>query len=700
MSRFFRHERQDGDIEVLSFDAPEERVNTLQAELIPEFAAWLEAMHRQPPAGIIITSSKADCFIAGADIRMLDLCPDAEAARALAQQGQQLFARLAALPCPVVAAIHGSCLGGGLELALACDARVASQAASTRLGLPEIQLGLLPGSGGTQRLPRLVGLPQALEMMLTGRQLTARQAWRCHLVDDVVPQEQLLLAARQQLSRGKRGRARRISRVQAVWSLPPLRSLLLYLARTRAERKARGHYPAIAGLLQAISTGLSQGMVAGLACEAEIFGQLVCSPQSAALRHLFFATREQKRTGEEGAAPAPVTTLGVLGAGLMGAGIAAVSVLQAGCWVRIKETGYPALQKAMAHLRQQLSRRGQRGALTPREQEQRLARCSGTLDYAGFRQLDLVIEAVFEDLALKQRMVNEVQQVTGPAPIFASNTSSLPIHQIAAGALYPQRVLGLHYFSPVEKMPLVEVIPHATTDPQAVATVLALARAQGKTPIVVKDVAGFFVNRILAPYMLEAVTLLSEGEAIEEIDKALLSVGFPVGPLALLDEVGLDVVAHIGPVLAAAHGERFALSPLLAQLLARGSKGRKSGRGFYRYPASGKKQVDTSLYDVLKILPIRLMSLAQMAERCQLLMLNEAVRCLDEGVIASAADGDVAAVYGIGYPPFTGGPFWHLQQIGLAEVVNRLHSLEAAHGPRFAPCDGLRQRLAEGRAFY
>lgn len=700
MNHFFNHHRQDGDIEVLTFDAPNERVNTLHQALIPEFAAWLEAMHRQPPAGIILTSAKADCFIAGADIHMLDQCADSDAATALAQQGQQMFARLAALPCPVVAAIHGSCLGGGLELALACDARIASSAAVTRLGLPEIQLGLIPGSGGTQRMPAQLGLPLALDLMLSGRQLSARAALRCKLVDEVVPMEQLLVAARRWLHSGKRQR-RPVWYQQGLLRLAPLRNWVLRKARANAERKAQGQYPAIPALLQTVSDGLQQGMAQGLATEARCFGQLVCTSQSRALRHLFHLGREQRRQGPYAdLTPHPVGAVGVLGGGLMGAGIATVTVMRAATAVRVKETQYAPLQRVMAHLRQALQQRVKRGQLSPRELERQAARLSGCIDYSGFQQLDLVIEAVFEELTLKQQMVSEVQQRCGERLVFASNTSSLPIHEIAAGAPYPQQVLGLHYFSPVEKMPLVEVIPHAGTDPQAVATVLALARAQGKTPVVVKDVAGFFVNRILAPYLQEAVTLLLEGEAIEEIDKALVSAGFPVGPLALLDEVGLDVVDKIGPVLVAAHGERFRPSPALATLLAQGNKGRKSGSGFYRYPHKGPKQVNAQVYDLLQVLPVRLVPLSAMAERCQWLLLNEAVRCLDEGVIASPADGDLAAIYGLGYPPFTGGPFWQMQQLGLDEVVRQLRRLEQAYGPRFAPCAGLLARVERQASFY
>jgi len=326
---------------------------------------------------------------------------------------------------------------------------------------------------------------------------------------------------------------------------------------------------------------------------------------------------------------------------------------------------------------------------------------SGTTDYSGFAQVDLVVEAVFEDLALKQSMVAEIEKNAAPRTIFASNTSSLPIHQIAAQATRPEQVIGLHYFSPVDKMPLVEVIPHAGTSPQTISTTVALAKKQGKTPIVVADRAGFYVNRILAPYMIEAMHCLLEGEPIESIDHALVQFGFPVGPVQLLDEVGIDVGTHIMPILQQAWGERFALPAALDAVLKDDRKGRKNGRGFYLYPQKGrKKQPDSTIYRLLNISAKHHLSAQNIAQRCVMMLLNEAARTLDEEVVSCARDGDIGAVFGIGFPPFLGGPFHYMDQLGIGEVVNSLEQLMQRHGPRFAPCERLKKMADAEETFY
>jgi 3-hydroxyacyl-CoA dehydrogenase / enoyl-CoA hydratase / 3-hydroxybutyryl-CoA epimerase len=701
MSQFFRIDIEPTGIIHLTLDVQGESVNTLQEALIPEFAALLSRWQEDTSImGLIIDSAKEGNFIAGADIRMLDACTSSDMAQRLAQQGQDLFTRLAALPFPVVAAIDGTCLGGGLELALACDYRVASDSPKTRLGLPEIQLGLIPGSGGTQRLPRLIGLPKALDLMLTGRQLDARAAQRIGLIDERVAAPLLVQAATRLVGEGKR-RGRLPWLQHLVCHVAPLRGWVFKKAREQAQTQTRGNYPAPARLLATVETGLAQGVPAGLECEALHFGHLVMTSESQALRALFHAsTAHKKEKLYQGAAAWPIRRVGVLGAGLMGAGIAHVTASRAQLPVRIKDTRFDAVNRAISHTRQELQRQLQKRRITESDLREQLARLSGCVDYQGFQRLDVVVEAVFEDLDLKRQMVAEVLAAGHPQTIFASNTSSLPITQIAEGATDPSRIVGLHYFSPVEKMPLVEIIPHAGTAPEVVATVLALARAQGKTPIVVQDRAGFYVNRILAPYMNEAVSLLFEGETITDIDHTLRDAGFPVGPLTLLDEVGLDVAAKIGPILVAAHGARFTPNGALQTMLDDGRKGRKTQQGFYRYPVRGKKIVDTRLYDLLKVLPVKRLEPQLMVDRCLLLMLNEAVRCLDEAVIASPRDGDLAAVYGIGYPPFQGGPFRHMERLGLANVAARLQELALHYGDRFEPCAGLLRRAEAGESFY
>ncbi|MGL5400312.1 MAG: 3-hydroxyacyl-CoA dehydrogenase NAD-binding domain-containing protein, partial [Plesiomonas shigelloides] len=388
----------------------------------------------------------------------------------------------------------------------------------------------------------------------------------------------------------------------------------------------------------------------------------------------------------------------VLGGGLMGGGIAFVTASKAGLPVRIKDVASAGINHALRYSYDILNKRVKKKILLPAQMQKQMLMLSGGLDYTAFAERDLVVEAVFEDLKLKQKMVADVEQHCRVDTVFASNTSSLPIGQIAAQAQRPENVIGLHYFSPVDKMPLVEVIPHAGTSAQTIATTVEFARKQGKTPIVVADQAGFYVNRILAPYMNEAARCLLAGDSIEHIDAALMDFGFPVGPITLLDEVGIDVGAKISPILQEALGERFAAPDAFSALLKDDRKGRKNGRGFYLYGKKmrkGKKQPDTSVYKVLGVQPSTNQDPQELAERCVLMMLNEAARCLDEGIIRSPRDGDIGAIFGIGFPPFLGGPFRYMDRIGAAQLTTRLQEHAKRFGQRFEPCERLLQ-MAQG----
>ncbi len=694
---------EDG-IGIITMDVPGERMNTLRASFVDEIQALLSDISADNNIkGLVLCSGKPDSFIAGADVRMLDECKTAKQAEALARAGQQIFNRLEALEIPLIAAIHGACLGGGLELALTCHGRVCSDDDKTRLGLPEVQLGLIPGSGGTQRLPRLVGLTRALDMMLTGKQLRARQALKAGLVDDMVPHSILLQTAIELARRGKPKRTRKKDMKTLLLTANPLgRKLVFDKALSTLRHKTRGKYPAPERLLAVVRTGQDQGINQGLAAEAQAFGELVMSPESAALRQLFFATTEMKKeTRWQGEAPNRLARIGVLGGGLMGGGIAFVTATKAGLPVRIKDISHQGINQAMANAHGLLAPKVKKKQLRDTQMQQQLARITGTLDYSGFERVDLVVEAVFEDLEVKRQMVAEVEANCPAHTLFATNTSSLPIHQIADGAARPGQLVGLHYFSPVHKMPLAEVIPHAGTSPVTVATALKLARAQGKRPIVVQDKAGFYVNRILAPYLNEAARLLLEGEPIEAIDRALLDYGFPVGPFTLLDEVGIDVAAKISPILARELGERFTAPDAFGTLLEDERFGKKNGRGFYRHDKKGKhKPVDDSLYPLLGIKPRHRLPAQDLAERCVLLMLNEAALALDESVIASARDGDIGAVFGIGFPPFSGGPFFYMHQQGIQVVVDKMEEYARKYGQRFAPCEPLQKLAESGGSYY
>lgn len=701
-SAFTLNVRPD-NVAVVAIDVPGEKMNTLKTEFAAQVRALLKQIRENKTLqGVVFISAKADNFIAGADINMIDACQSAQEAETLARQGQQLMAEIQALPVPVIAAIHGACLGGGLEMALACHRRICTDDAKTVLGLPEVQLGLLPGSGGTQRLPRLVGISTALDMILTGKQLRARQALKTGLVDDVVPQS-ILLEAAVELAKKERLAQRRLPVRERILAGPLGRALLFRLVRKKTAQKTQGNYPATERIIDVIETGLAQGSSSGYDAEARAFGELAMTPQSQALRAIFFASTQVKKDPGSDAPPGPLHSVGILGGGLMGGGIAWVTACKGGLPVRIKDINAKGINHALKYSWDQLETKVRRRHIKASQRDKQLSLISGSTDYRGFSHRDVVIEAVFEDLALKQQMVAEVEQHCAPHTIFASNTSSLPISDIAANAARPQQVIGLHFFSPVEKMPLVEVIPHASTSAQTIATTVQLAKKQGKTPIVVSDKAGFYVNRILAPYINEAIRMLTEGERIEHIDTALVKFGFPVGPIQLLDEVGIDTGTKIIPVLEAAYGERFsAPANVVASILNDDRKGRKNGRGFYLYGKKGrksKKQVDPAIYKLINVQGQSRLSAQQVAERCVMLMLNEAARCFDERVIRSARDGDIGAVFGIGFPPFLGGPFRYMDTLGAGEVVAALRRLATLYGSRYAPCEQL-VRMAERREYF
>jgi 3-hydroxyacyl-CoA dehydrogenase/enoyl-CoA hydratase/3-hydroxybutyryl-CoA epimerase len=706
MEKTFNLARREDGIAVLTMDVPGETMNTLKAEFGPEISAVLAEIKADSSIkGLVVISGKADSFVAGADISMLDACTSSDAAKALSSQGHQVFAELEGLSIPVVAAINGACLGGGLELALACHLRVCSDDGKTMLGVPEVQLGLLPGGGGTQRLPRLVGITTALDMMLTGKQIRPKQALKMGLVNDVVPNSILLETAVNLAKKGKKTAApvKKSLVNKLLESTSFSRDIIFNQARKQVEKKTQGNYPAPAKIIDCVRQGLNKGMAKGLEIEATHFASLVMSSESAALRSLFFATTEMKKeTGAAGAVPRKVRKAVVLGGGLMGGGIASVTTTKAKIPARVKDINDKGLSNALAYAYKLLDKGVKRRHMTASARDGLMSLMTTTTEYTGIKDADIVVEAVFEDLSLKHQMVKDIERECGEHTIFASNTSSLPISQIAAAAARPENVIGLHYFSPVEKMPLVEVIAHEKTSQETIATTVAFARKQGKTPIVVKDGAGFYVNRILALYMNEAAQLLLEGQRIEHLDKSLVKFGFPVGPMTLLDEVGIDVGAKISPILEKELGERFQAPSAFAKLLNDDRKGRKNGKGFYQYGPKAKKAklVDESIYGVLGIINASNKDGKEISERCTIQMLNEAVRCLEEGIIACPRDGDIGAIFGIGFPPFLGGPFRYMDTLGAAHVVARLEHYQKQHGERFAPSEKLKQMAQNGERFF
>lgn len=697
--------KKDNGVAILTMDVPGESMNTLKAEFGDEISAMLDEIEADKSIkGVVLASGKSSSFVAGADISMLAACETEEDARALATGGQEVFDRIERMRPTFVAAIHGPALGGGLELALACHYRVCSDSSATQVGLPEVQLGLLPGSGGTQRLPRLIGIQQAMKMMLTGSPARAKQAKKYGIVDDMVPLSVLMDVAEKYALKSKpeREKPQKGWMNKALELTGPGKSMMFKKAREQTLSKTKGNYPAPSYIIDVIETGMEDGMQAGLKAEAEAFGKLVMTPESYQLRQIFFATTDMKKeNGVEGVKPETVNKVGVLGGGLMGGGIAYVTATKAGKPVRIKDVRAEGIANAMKYSYDLLNKKVKKRFMRKTEMQKQMSLLTGTLDYKGLQDADIVVEAVFEDLDLKQNMVADIEKNCQQSTIFASNTSSIPITQIAAKAERPENVIGLHYFSPVDKMPLAEVIAHEKTSDQTISTTVEFAKKQGKTPVVVKDGAGFYVNRILAPYMNEAANLILEGEPIEHIDKSLVKFGFPVGPVKLLDEVGIDVGTKIIPFLVEEFGERFTAPAAFDKVLNDGRKGKKNKKGFYLY--EGKKpgkEVDESIYSLLGLSPSSKHSEKEVAERCVMMMLNEAARCLDEGVIRNARDGDIGAIFGIGFPPFLGGPFRYMDTLGIKHVVSRLEHYTSSVGDKFAPAEVLVKMAENDQTFY
>jgi len=699
----------ENGIALLTLDLGGEPVNKITAAVRAEFDAVLEQLRNDGAVrAVILVSGKPDTFIAGADIEeFTELTTQAEA-EALSRDGQALIDRVDQFSKPIIAAIHGACLGGGLELALACDYRIATDHPKTMLGLPEIQLGLLPGAGGCQRLPRLIGVRAALDIILAGKSEPAAKAYRLGMVDELVPPSILrkiaLQAAERAATRGLPYRKQRGRFLGFLLDGNPLGRLLVYsMARKQVLKKTGGHYPAPLAALETVKVGMQHGFRRGLEFEHRKFGELAMTDVSRKLVQLFFATTALKK--DDGVPPGSASSrtinfLGIVGAGFMGAGIAGTAATTARVQVGLKDTDLPRVGKGLKAATDILAGRLQRRRITKPEFTRLKALISGSDQWYVIRKADLVIEAVFEDLAVKQAVVADLEAVVSSETIVATNTSTIPIEQIAEAARRPDRVLGMHFFSPVEKMPLLEVIPTDRTSPDTIVTAVDFGRKLGKTVIVVRDHPGFWVNRILSPYLNEAGHLLAEGTPIEALDRTMTRWGFPVGPIALLDEVGLDVAAKAGAVMHSAFGERLKPNEVVAKMIADQRLGRKNGRGFYHYHQGHKTGVDEKVYDLIGVRPQEKHSPASIEQRLVYIMLNEAAMAAGEGVVRSPRDGDIGAIFGIGYPPFRGGPLRLIDDLGPASVVRTLNELASAYGERFTPCPTLVAMGAEGRKFY
>jgi 3-hydroxyacyl-CoA dehydrogenase/enoyl-CoA hydratase/3-hydroxybutyryl-CoA epimerase len=715
--------RRDG-LALLIFDRPQEKVNVLNAMAVAVLEILLDQAARDRTVrGMVVTSAKPGSFIAGADVREIEALKTAEDAEAASRRGQRLFGLLERLPFPVVAAINGTCLGGGTELALACHFRVAADDPRVEIGLPEVRLGILPGWGGTQRLPRLVGLGPALDLILTGRSLDARRALKIGLVDEVAPPEYLLEAASlvvREAIAGER-RPRRAMRRPLLGPADPVRLLRTAVAGAVARRNLRKkvdakHYPAPYRALESILHGARGGLEAGLAREAAILGSLAAGRTCKNLVSIFFlqqAARRDPGVDDPAVRPREVRAATVLGAGAMGGGIAQ-GLARAGIPVRLKDIDPAALARGVRAAWDLGQAELRKRRISRREHDRRMALIHPTLEYTGIGRSDVVIEAVIERLEVKRQVLRDLEAAAPGEFVFATNTSSLPIERVAAGAGRPDAVVGMHFFNPVHRMPLVEVIRGPRTSDLAVATVVQLAKRMGKTPVVVGDSPGFLVNRILMAYLGEALLMVEEGARTDEIDQLMVEFGMPVGPLELLDQVGIDVSFHVAAVLSDAFGDRAPRSKALAVLMEKGWLGRKSGRGFYVYRKRGGAdgardgddarrapgEVNAAAYRLVSDRPRHEIEPGPTEMRLVLPMINEAARCLEGGIVARPADVDLAMVLGTGFPPFRGGLLRHADALGLQSVAQGLEALAARHGPRFLAARVLLEMAREGRRFH
>lgn len=701
----YLHITHKDSVAIITLDLPDEKVNKLNESMMDEFSEFLEELEQNDDLrGAVLISGKKDNFIAGADIDMFQARDTAKEIEQLSKDGHKILNRIAGFSKPIAVAVHGSCMGGGLELSLACHYRVCSDSSKTVFALPEVKLGILPGTGGTQRLPHLIGIQNALPYMLTGKNIYTRQAKRMGLVDEVTHKDAIEKAAIKgvhKISDGKFDRKDKRPFLHKLLEGNPLgRKVIFSQARKKTAGQTKGNYPAPPKIIDAVEYGYKHGLEKGLENETVLFGELGATQESRNLVNLFFGMNASKKV------PNPdlvreVKKIGVLGAGLMGSGIAEVSIDKGDYRVLLKDQTIENAAEGEKEIWKSLNEKAQKKIISEFERDKTASRVTGVDSYEGFSSVDLVIEAVFEDLELKQNIVQQIESSSPDHTIFASNTSSLPISKIAEGAQRPENIIGMHYFSPVQKMPLLEIITTDQTADWVTQTAYQVGVNQGKNVIVVNDGPGFYTTRILAPYMNEALVLLDEGASIEFLDKIMKDYGYPVGPMALLDEVGFDVGAHVAETMGPKFAERGVESSNKAdELLDAGYRGRKNKRGMYKYNSGKKKEVNTEIYEYFGGSSRTNRNKETAQQRMALTMINEAAWCLEEGILKSPEDGDLGAILGLGFPPFLGGPFRYIDQTGVQKVVDQLNEFTEKFGPRFKPAQILVDYAKEGKRFY
>ncbi len=700
--KYFNLTTDDRGIATLTFDTPKSSVNVLCFDALYELREHIAALETNGDVkALFIESAKKDIFIAGADINEIKAFKDEAEIVSKLSEGQEIFYRLENLPFPTIAMIDGACLGGGLELAMACTYRIATNEAHTRLGLVEVSLGIIPGLGGTQRLPMMVGFTKAIELITASKRLKGDKALKLGLVDASVPAGYLGFKKEEYIKAilADTLEAKVLSKRKGIkWyeMLAPVKTLIATMAKKAVNKKTAGHYPAPLQAIDVLEETLTMSLEDGLKVELDVFAPLATSDISKNLIELFFTSERLKKEHFSDAKPQKIARSTVIGVGTMGSGIA-WALAHKDIPVRLGARKMPSIAKAMTKMMKSFESIKRRGRLTDREIGLKMDRVTHTTELSGLGGVDIVIEAVSEDPKVKQKVFSDLEARVSDECVIATNTSSLDISTLTKTARHPERFVGMHFFNPVQVMPLVEIIAGDETSDETVATVVSLAKRLGKTPIKVSECAGFLVNRTLLPYLNEAAKMFEEGEDVERIDKLLTDFGMPMGPFTLTDEVGIDIGDKVSTILHDAYGSRMTPSSVLERMLEKNWLGKKTGTGFYIHKGKNKSYNSemTALQYGHKTLEDN-----TILDRAVLIMVNEAAKCLEEGVVDNAQYLDMAMVMGTGFPAFRGGLLRYADSEGLESVVARLKGLEEQYGERFSPASSLVEMAENKQKFY
>lgn len=705
-TKSFAFKKDERGIGTLTFDTPGSRANVFTIKALKEFETHLDALAKESGLkALFIESSKKDIFIAGADINEIKAANDEQSITSLVQNGQDIFTKLENLPFPTIAVIDGACLGGGLEMSLGCTFRIATSHPHTRIGLPEVKLGILPGFGGTQRLYHLVGYGKAMELIVGSKLLKGEKALKLGVVDACVPQGYLGFKKEELIRDILAGSSEKLLQLQKnrkgiAWyeKNAIARKLIGMIARKTVMKKTHGHYPAPLAVIKVMEKTFGKPLQEGLVIEREAVTKLAVTPISKNLIDLFFISEKLKKETFSKASAREIRHSAIVGTGAMGSGIA-WALNNQDINVRLKDINTDSIGRAIGKIRKIYEGIKKRGRLTEREIALKMDKITFTTEYTGFEDTDFLLEAVSEDIGLKQMVFKDFEAVVKPDAVIASNTSSISISDLAEKLEHPNRFIGMHFFNPVNRMPLVEIITGEKTDDETIATVVKLTKKMGKTPIKVKESAGFLVNRILLPYLKEAATMFEEGEDIQRIDKILLDFGMPMGPLTLVDKVGVDIGEKVAMILYEAYGSRMAISEVLTGMVKNGWLGKKSGLGFYNYK-SKRFGINKDVLQLQRSHAGEPLDAQTIEDRAILIMINEAARCLEEGVVDNAGYLDMAMVMGTGFPPFRGGLMRYADEIGIHRIITRLGQLQKEYGDRFEPCELFATMANKKETFY